>query len=135
MIKNIKTRQKTELETKFHRTRLEVEELKKRDSVQTNHLNQLSDEYRELKLQKLKLATRGDKELKKKVEEIEMEFRDELSGRDGEIRMLSGELKKVENERNRVLKKLEEMETRLRIRDEEISLLEEKILGLQKTIR
>ena len=64
-----------------------------------------------------------------------MEFRDELSGRDGEIRMLSGELKKVENEKNRVYKKLEEMETRLRIRDEEISLLEEKILGLQKTIR
>ena len=114
---------------------MENEELKKRDSEQTNHLNQLSDEYRELKLQKLKHSARNDKGLKKKVEELEIEFREELSGRDNEIRMLSGEFKSLENEMNRAVKREKEKDTKVRIRDEEISLLEEKILGLQKTIR
>ena len=98
-------------------------------------LEGLKEQNRVLKTDGLKMKVAGYKGLKNQVKNLETEYMSELQ----DLKMLLEEKGKQINAQAAELKrnklKLADFEKKMRLREDEISILEEKILGLQKTIR
>lgn len=109
--------------------------MKKRESVTMENYQNLMDQNNNLKIHQIKKASGNDKTLRNRINEIERDFHTNLSSKDQVLRAKEKDLRRAQNESRRFKGIITEMETKMKLREEEISLLEEKILGLQKNIR
>ena len=129
------TRQKIEIERKFHHKVNEIEDLKKRESINVENIEKLLKENQKLKVEGLKKAASSNRPLKKQISDLESGFRKEMGNKALMLKEKERETLKLTNELKRTKMKLADAESKMKLREDEISLLEEKILGLQKNIR
>ena len=129
------TRQKIEIERKYHHKVSEVEQIKKRASIQVDNLEKIMNENQRLKLEQLKKESTSNKPLKNRILELEATFNGDLGNKSVMIKERDRNIKQLTNEVKRMNMKLADSDKKMKLREDEISLLEEKILGLQKTIR
>ena len=95
----------------------------------------LEEENKMLKLNALKKQVGNDKDLQKEMDNLENEILNDLGKRTVEIKKLGVQLKKSKLETVKANKVIGELNSKLKLREEEIHLLEEKILSLQKNIK
>ena len=95
----------------------------------------LDEENKMLKLNSLKKKIVNDNDLKKEVDNLENEILNDLGKRTIEINRLNKSLKKSKYETIKANKVIGELNSKLKLREEEIHLLEEKILSLQTNIK
>ena len=88
-----------------------------------------------LKLNSLKKELRNDTELQKEMDNLENEILNDLGKRTVEIQRLNVQLKKSKLETVKANKTIGELNSKMKLREEEIHLLEEKILSLQRNIK
>ena len=129
------TRQKIEIERKYHHKVNEVTEIRKRESINIENIEKLMSENQKLKLDQLKKAAGSSKPLKNRIKELEETFNEELGSKTVLVKEKDRSIRQLTNEVKRMKMKLTDADKKMKLREEEISLLEEKILGLQKNIR
>lgn len=95
----------------------------------------LEEENKMLKLNSLKKELRNDTELQKEMDNLENEILNDLGKRTVEIQRLNVQLKKSKLETVKANKTIGELNSKMKLREEEIHLLEEKILSLQRNIK
>jgi chromosome segregation ATPase len=129
------TRQKIEIERKYHHKVNEVTEIRKRESINIENIEKLMNENQKLKLIQLKKAAGSSKPLKNRIKELEETFNEEIGSKTVLVKEKDRSIRQLTNEVKRMKMKLTDADKKMKLREEEISLLEEKILGLQKNIR
>lgn len=88
-----------------------------------------------MKLNRLREDSGSSRPLKQRISDIESTFKEELGSKTLEIKDKDRRLRQSLNEVKRLKLRLADSEKKMSLREDEISLLEEKILGLQKNIR
>jgi hypothetical protein len=109
--------------------------LKDKDETNAQMMASLEEENKMLKLISLKKRIGNDEDLQKEVDTLENEILDDLGKRTIEIKRLSNQLKKSKMETLKANKVIGEVNSKLKLREEEIVLLEDKILSLQISIK
>jgi chromosome segregation ATPase len=112
-----------------------IENLKDKEETNAQIMASLEEENKMLKLNSLKKRIGNDEDLQKEVDTLENEVLDDLGKRTIEIKRLGNQLKKSKLETNRANKVIGELNSKLKMREEEIQLLEAKILSLQQSIK
>lgn len=112
-----------------------VENMKDKDETNARIMASLEEENKMLKLNSLKKRILDDKDLQKEVETLENEVLEDLGKRTLEIKRVNLKLKKSKMETVRANKTIGELNSKMKLREEEVHLLEEKILSLQESIK
>lgn len=128
-------RQKISLQEQLEEVLQHKDKLERVNKTSMQQLEQLKQENKFLKMEALKQISSGDKQIRKKIQEMEDDYEEELQKKQTALKESSKELKKKSNENKRLQSTLKDTEIKLKLSKEETSLLEEKILGLQKDIR
>lgn len=129
------TRQRREDEALLTKFQKKVENLKDKEETNAQVMASLEEENKMLKLNALKKRVVGDKGLQKEVDTLEREVLEDLGKRTIEIKRLGLQLKKSKLETVKANKVIGELNSKMKLREEEVHLLEEKILSLQRSIK
>ena len=95
----------------------------------------MEEENKMLKLNMLKKTIGQDQDLRQEIDNLENEILNDLGKRTLEIKRLEKQYKKSKNETTKANNTIGELNTKMKLRNEEIHLLEEKILSLQQNIK
>lgn len=109
--------------------------MKDKEETNARIMASLEEENKMLKLNLLKKRIVNDEDLQKEVETLENEILEDLGKRTIEIKRLNLQLKKSKLETLKANKVIGELNSKMKLREEEIHLLEEKILSLQQSIK
>ena len=112
-----------------------IENMKDKEETNAQIMASLEEENKMLKLNSLKKRVGNDEDLQKEVDTLENEILDDLGKRTIEIKRLTNQLKKSKMETSKANKTIGELNSKLKMREEEIQLLETKILSLQQSIK
>jgi hypothetical protein len=109
--------------------------MKKKGEMNVELLMTLEEENKMLKINSLKKNILDDDMLRKEVDKLEGEIINEMGNKTQEIKKFSKLLKKSKMETDKANKTIGEMNSKLKMRAEEINILEDKVMSLQNSIK
>ena len=95
----------------------------------------MEEENKMLKLNWLKKTAGQDHDFRKQLDSLESEILKDLGNKTREIKILAKLVKTSKRGITKANNTIGEMNTKMKLREEEIHLLEEKIMSLQNTIK
>lgn len=109
--------------------------MKKKGEMNVELLMTLEEENKMLKINSLKKNILDDDMLRKEVDKLENEIINEMGNKTQEIKKFSKLLKKSKMETDKANKTIGEMNSKLKMRGEEVNILEDKVMSLQNSIK
>lgn len=112
-----------------------IERLRKREGQNSQKYVSLEEENKMLKVNMLKKQFGNDSQLKDDLENLESQMLHDLGKKTLNINKLRKELKDSERETRKANERIGQVNAKLKMREEEIEIHEEKITSLQITIK